>query len=308
MRARSRRQGVRRSLLLVSFLLFPATLYWFSPALVLESAALGIAAGSLFVFAGLFVGSLFFGRAFCGWVCPGAGVGQVVRPVVGKRYRGRGWSKYVIWVPWVLAIAGLAWSAGGYTVADPLWRTWYGLSVTDPQGLIVYLVVVGLIVSLNLVFGRRGFCHTACWMAPFMVIGTAIRNRLGLPGLRLVAQPDACVSCGSCTKECPMSLDVRAKVHEAAMDDVDCVLCGTCVDGCPKGAIRFVWTPVGRVNLTPSTAAPAAPSGPDLDVCQGGAAVDHGDGRTHAGAGGQLQGPQVLHRAVLQRRHTREEG
>ncbi len=33
------RQRVRRALLLISFLLFPATLYYFSPILIMESAA-----------------------------------------------------------------------------------------------------------------------------------------------------------------------------------------------------------------------------------------------------------------------------
>ena len=137
MRSPARRQRVRKGLLLVSFLLFPATLYWFSPALVLESAALGIAAGSLFVFGGLLVGSVFFGRAFCGWACPGAGVNEALGSLVMRPYAGRGWFKYAVWVPWVSAIAVLAWRAGGYHTVDPLWRTWYGLSVTDPAGRVV---------------------------------------------------------------------------------------------------------------------------------------------------------------------------
>ena len=97
MRSPARRQRVRKGLLLVSFLLFPATLYWFSPALVLESAALGIAAGSLFVFGGLLVGSVFFGRAFCGWACPGAGVNEALGSLVMRPYAGRGWSSIWWW-------------------------------------------------------------------------------------------------------------------------------------------------------------------------------------------------------------------
>jgi hypothetical protein len=44
------RQRIRKGLLLVSFLLFPITLYYFSPALILAGAAQGAINGSFLVF------------------------------------------------------------------------------------------------------------------------------------------------------------------------------------------------------------------------------------------------------------------
>jgi len=79
-----------------------------------------------------------------------------------------------------------------------------------------------------------------CWMAPFMITGRAVRNRLGAwPSLRLAADSGACTQCGTCTSECPMSVPVQELVAKQAMEHTECVLCGTCVDGCPAGAIRF---------------------------------------------------------------------
>jgi Pyruvate/2-oxoacid:ferredoxin oxidoreductase delta subunit len=77
-------------------------------------------------------------------------------------------------------------------------------------------------------------------MAPFMISGRAIRNRLGAwPSLRLVADSSACTKCGTCTKECPMSIDVQSHVASNSMEHAECVLCGTCVDGCPSGVIGY---------------------------------------------------------------------
>jgi ferredoxin-type protein NapH len=68
------RQKIRRTILLISFLFFPITLYYFSPALIIMGAAAGIIVGSFVLFGVLFVSSLLVGRGFCGWVCPGAGL------------------------------------------------------------------------------------------------------------------------------------------------------------------------------------------------------------------------------------------
>jgi ferredoxin-type protein NapH len=89
------------------------------------------------------------------------------------------------------------------------------------------------------IFGRRAGCHTICWMAPFMIIGRAIRNLLKWPALRLVADAASCSDCQTCTRNCPMSLDVNGMVQRENMENGECILCGNCVDGCPKDAIRF---------------------------------------------------------------------
>ena len=78
------RQKVRRGLLLASLALFPVTFYWLSPAVPLQGAAEGVVAGSLIVFALLFVQSLLLGRLFCGWVCPAGGL-QELTALVRKR-------------------------------------------------------------------------------------------------------------------------------------------------------------------------------------------------------------------------------
>lgn len=56
------RQKIRRALLIFSFIPLPVTFAYISCPLITESASKGIATGGLFVFALLFIGSLFVGR------------------------------------------------------------------------------------------------------------------------------------------------------------------------------------------------------------------------------------------------------
>jgi polyferredoxin len=68
------RQCIRRALILISFLLFPITLNYFSPYLIIDGASQGIINGSFVLFGLLFLSSLVLGRGWCGWVCPAGGL------------------------------------------------------------------------------------------------------------------------------------------------------------------------------------------------------------------------------------------
>ena len=59
------RQRMRKELLLVSFLILPITLFYLSPYLIQMAGAQGVVNGSLLVFAGMSVASLFVGRLWC---------------------------------------------------------------------------------------------------------------------------------------------------------------------------------------------------------------------------------------------------
>lgn len=249
-----KRQPIRQALLLVSLLLFPLTLYYFSPALVISGAFGGIVTGSLIMFGLQFVASLVFGRAFCGWVCPAGGLQEACSRVNRRRVVRGHWVKYLIWLPWVAIIVWGFVSAGGPRSVQPLYQTTHGISVANSFAYIIYYAVVGLVVILSLTSGRRAFCHHVCWMAPFMVIGLRIRQIAGWPALHLRMNSERCVGCGRCSGNCPMSLDVPGVLMGKARGQNDCILCGECVDNCPKGAIRYAFGPQrGRAALTGRT-------------------------------------------------------
>jgi polyferredoxin len=256
---------IRRTLILISFLLFPITIFYFSPYIILLGAAHGIVNASLLVFAVMFLSAIVLGRLWCGWACPGAGL-QEAATIVNDRsaYNPRlGWIKWALWVPWVASIAVIAIPAGGYRVVDPLFHIGSvvpGISVDHPLGYVIYYAMTGLIFVLSLAVGRRAFCHYVCWMAPFMILGRKLGDALRLPGLRLKVAPGACISCHRCDRACPMALPVQQMVDRGAIDNSACILCGTCVDTCPKHAIAFT---IGRPQQAigrDSTMAPPEPA------------------------------------------------
>ena len=83
---------------------------------------------------------------------------------------------------------------------------------------------------------------------PAFLIGRKIRNIKRIPSLQLVSSPNNCVSCHTCTNECPMSLPVEKMVKENLMENVECVLCGTCIDGCKSQAIKFNFGNNGKMK------------------------------------------------------------
>jgi len=101
------RQRIRTGLLYASFLFFPVTLYYFSPLLIIKSGMEGIINASFIVFGLMFVSSLFFGRLWCGWACPGAALQDFAQPINNRMTPGGkfNWVKWFIWLPWILLIA-----------------------------------------------------------------------------------------------------------------------------------------------------------------------------------------------------------
>ena len=238
-----RRQVWRWRILLAALVLFPVVFNYLSPYLIIDSSSRGIINGSFFVFCLLALSSLVVGRAWCGWLCPVGALGEVWARAKGRPTRGGRWNatKWAIWVPWLGLIVSLAILAGGYHAVNPLYNTDYGVSVSSLPSLVIFCGVLLLISVFSLTTGRRGFCHYACWMAPFMILGRKAQQIARWPALHLEADRDVCVGCGRCTEACPMSLDVHGMVHRERMENAECVLCGTCVDACPRRVVRYAW-------------------------------------------------------------------
>lgn len=236
-----KRQNLRKAIIIISFLLFPVTLYYFSPYLIIQGAYEGVITGSFIIFSLLFIASLFLGRAFCGWFCPAGGLQECMQLVTNKKARGGKLNliKYFIWVPWISSIIILLVSAGGRREIDFFYQTTNGISVVNIMAYVIYYGVVFLVVIMSFMAGKRAFCHYLCWMAPFMVIGIKLRTFVKIPGLYLNANSSICIGCGQCTKKCPMSLEVQEMVRKKCMCSTECILCGECSDCCPKSVIKL---------------------------------------------------------------------
>lgn len=237
----ARRQKLRNTFLIISFLLFPITQFYFSPFLIIWGASKGLITASVLVFTTLFFVSLLFGRVFCAWICPCGAMQEILflandnKPKTGKL----NYIKFFIWVPWMIAIITLVLLVGGYKRAYYLFIIDHGISVSNIYMYIPYYIVILLFFLNSIIFGKRASCHYLCWMSPFMIIGRKISNFINISSLRIKAEKDKCGRCNKCSKECPMSLEVKEMVDCGEMENSECILCGKCVDSCPKGAIQF---------------------------------------------------------------------
>jgi len=236
-----KRQKIRNGIIIFSFLLLPITQFYFSPYLIVWGASRGIITASFFTFALLMLGSLFIGRAFCGWIMPCAGMQEIFfsinnnSPKTGKLDL----LKFAIWIPWISSIIILVILVGGYKKIDYFFHLEYGISVNNVYMYIPFYSVLIIFFLNSVIFGKRANCHYICWMSPFMIIGRFISNKFNFNALRLKADVTKCKECKLCNKTCPMSLDVLTMVKNCNMENTECILCGNCVDICSKNAINF---------------------------------------------------------------------
>ncbi|MBO4638024.1 MAG: 4Fe-4S binding protein [Clostridiales bacterium] len=241
-----KRQDIRKTLILISFLLFPVTMWYFSPYLIIEAMSQHIMNGSFIVFALMFILSIFGGRVWCGYFCPAGGLAECAGMCNGRPAK-QGWRnniKYVIWVVWITAIIVTFILGKNEVTVDPFYQTDHGISISGIYNYIIYYGVLLILVLPPLIHGRRASCHYICWMAPFMVIGSRIGQFLHIPQLHIEAEaPGDCISCGRCNRACPMGLDVKEMVSKGTNGrEAECIQCGACIDECPKKVLKYKLT------------------------------------------------------------------
>jgi ferredoxin-type protein NapH len=140
------RQKLRKSLLLISFLALPVTLFYLSPILILMGAGEGVLTGSAIMFTFLFIVSIFAGRTWCGWICPQGALQDLVASRINNHpidNTGRtNFVKYLIWIPWISLIALLFIFNGGIAVIDPFYHTDHGVSTASLFTLAIYYIII----------------------------------------------------------------------------------------------------------------------------------------------------------------------
>jgi ferredoxin-type protein NapH len=235
------RQKTRRIFIYISLLLFPITLNFFSPYVSIDGAMNGIISGSLILFILMFITSIFLGRAYCGWICPMSGLSEMCLSINNKTVNVKKLKiiRYSIFTIWAGVLITMFIISGGIKGINPFYLTETGVSVDAPIKYIIYYMVLLLFFVTTILIGRRGACHSFCWMSPFMVGGYTVGKLLHLPQFRVKTDPSKCVNCNACNKKCPMSISVSTDLKEGYIQTSDCILCGECIDNCPKKVLKY---------------------------------------------------------------------
>jgi polyferredoxin len=246
-------QRIRKPIVIATAALFHLLLLFhliFSPVIIILAANQGLVNASFITFILIFLFSLFFGRAYCAWFCPGCGVQEITSFFIKRKSKNSNavYLKYIIFTLLIGFIIILYILRGIHQIDLS-----YGMNnITVTRKLILTLGAIAIIVPLTIVFGRFASCKYICWQAPLMILGTKLRDLLKIPGLRLKFDEKNCKSCNACMHQCPMNIDLLTELKRGNMRNPECILCGSCIDACKHKALSFQFTINSRLN-TPDT-------------------------------------------------------
>ena len=157
-------QKIRKFTLIISMMLFQITIYYFSPYLIIMAAMQHIINGSFIVFSMMFILGLFFGRLWCGFLCPTGGMCECFAQISDKTPK-QGWHNYIKYGIWLVWLSGIiichVLGKGDYTI-QPFFMTEHGISISDIYGYIIYYGIVILFLIPALIHGKRANCHYIC--------------------------------------------------------------------------------------------------------------------------------------------------
>lgn len=165
----------------------------------------------------------YFGRYYCGWVCP---INTLIRPVVFIKQKLGLKEKEVPLIlmsekPRLLTF-GLFLVGLSYTI--------YTISQGRKFPLPLIIIPLGLITAI-LISEKAWHRYLCPWGVLFSLTG-----RFAKLGLTV---DTGCTSCTACVKVCPAEAITVAKKQLATVDSTHCLLCFDCQDNCPSAALHY---------------------------------------------------------------------
>jgi thioredoxin reductase/ferredoxin len=173
------------------------------------------------------------GKRFCTWVCGCGGLAETLgdrwRHLApkGKRSRDLEFQGFVVLLAAALATTV---SVGIYhTRADNPWAQAYSY-------LVDFWLVAVIPIALYPFFGGKVWCRYWCPLAAWNQLLARLYGRLG------IESNDQCISCGQCSKQCQVGVDVMQFAKQQERFDnrnSSCIHCGICIDVCPVSVLSF---------------------------------------------------------------------
>ena len=186
-----------------------------------------IVKGNMFIWLGLFlislIGSIIFGRFYCGYICPM----NTVMGATGNLSKKLNWStksvpkvlqnKYLPWIVLVLMIGTMVLSKKVFHQEVPI---------------LIVLMIVSVLVTLR--YEEWVFHNHIC---PYGAL-LSITGRWARFSTKV--EPDLCIGCKKCETVCPSkSIRVDSITKVALIDQSTCHQCQACTMVCPKNAIHY---------------------------------------------------------------------
>lgn len=196
---------------------------------VLSSFIVGIVLGLVFL-----ILSMWWGRFFCGWICPLGTLQEALFTFRNRKYRCKhkvsyfyenkfSKAKYLILIiTIILVITGASYVYIQYC-------PFFALSQLPHLALGGFLFLIGIMV-LGL-FVERFWCRYLCPYAALLNILEALGKLIGIPRTKIHRNLERCVDCGVCMLYCPMNIDLS---QDEKVESPNCIMCLLCTEKCPK--------------------------------------------------------------------------
>ena len=203
--------------------------------------------GTLLLIGGLVLGPLFFGRHFCGWLCPAGFFTEYLNKLVPKKLQipfhkldtkaiRYGFFTAFLLIP-IFGLGNMTCAFCNFNLIQGI----VGLASLNAEYLSVFATQLGwIMLAWVLIFGvfstgGRGYCNLFCPPGILSSIFHWGGSRLKC-SRKFKIDKNACNSCGECVPKCPMwAVDAKKK----EIDLSACITCHECQSACAKDAIVY---------------------------------------------------------------------
>jgi len=203
-------------------------------------------------FLAIALSSMFVKKGFCGWICPVGTVSEYTS-MLGEKLFGRNRTmplkadvglmsiKYLLMLAFLFLILVMPTSYMVLFFMQEEYKLMDGrMLLFFMDASTVTLIVLSSLFALTLFF-RSFWCRYLC---PY---GAILGVLSYLSPFKVRRDEEKCIHCKSCTKICPMQVEVE---KQKAVTSAECFGCMSCVSRCPKkGALDMTFKPSKTVHV-----------------------------------------------------------
>lgn len=166
--------------------------------------------------------SAFWGRFYCGWVCP---INTVMKPFVWLSKKLGLQKKQV---PQVLKSGKIRLAVFALFLVGLIYTIY---TITQGRKFPLPLIIIPLGVLTAFFINERSWHRYLCpWGVLFSLTGRFSKSRITANG---------CVSCSACSSICPGDAITVEKGKEAKVDPTYCLVCLKCIESCPAKVMAY---------------------------------------------------------------------
>lgn len=181
--------------------------------------------------------SIFWGRKFCGYICPLGTIQEAVYRFDKKRcyrkkrlpfYLERKFAKLkylILIITSIMVIRGVAYLYMNYCPV---------MAISRLPFLHLRSIIVILSILIAGYFVERIWCRFLCPYAALLNVFLWLGKLFGIKRKMVGRNLEKCNDCGVCASYCPMNINI---LEEEFVSDPNCIHCYICAEACPKKGI-----------------------------------------------------------------------